>query len=242
MGNRVTLTGHVYRHAMAQRLSRGQVIRIVAGNTVYLARVDGGGKGFVTARITEVCQNPQSGLRVHLYPALLKGQKLDLVVEKCTELGVASIQPVITKRTISSIAPEKVQSRKDRWERIARSAAEQCTRPHIPLIGNPTPLADVLKTGLRGLGLFAYEGESSPTDFAALVDRWTEVSVIIGPEGGFDASEVSKATQSGLIPVSLGPFMLKADTASMAAAAVLMACGSAGRNHETPEIAPDLLS
>ncbi len=228
MGNRVTLTGHVYRHAMAQRLSRGQVIRVATGNTVYLARVDGGGKGFITAEITEVCQSPQPGLQVHLYPALLKGQKLDLVVEKCTELGVASIRPVITRRTISDLTPEKIQSRKDRWERIARSAAEQCTRPRIPLIGSPVPLADVLKTGLRGLGLFAYEAENSPTDFAALVDRWTEVSVIIGPEGGFDPSEVSLAAQSGLTPVSLGPFVLRADTASIAAAAILMACRSAG--------------
>ncbi|MGI6643333.1 MAG: RsmE family RNA methyltransferase [Bacillota bacterium] len=228
LGNQIVLLDEVFRHAIVKRLGVGEVFRAVLGETVYEARVQYVAGDHIIAAITDRRRTHHPFFRIHLYPALLKGQKFDLVVEKATEIGVDSITPLITRRTIPRIDDEKALARRARWEKLAKAASEQCGRPNIPEIRRILPFQEALEGALEGQLLLAHEHEvlASGTDdgLLGLLRGVSEVSVLIGPEGGLDADEVRAALARGFKPVSLGPYILKAETASIAAAAILAWC------------------
>lgn len=221
LGGQITLTGDLLRHAMAKRLKPGEALRVVLGETAYDAEVRLVEGDRLLADITSRQRLTSPSVAVHLYAALLKGQKFDLVVEKATELGAASIHPIITSRTIPKLEPEKAASRRERWEKIAKAAAQQSGRPFIPQIADVDALARVLAGPVQGRLLLAHEHETGGASLSDLLQGQREVSVLIGPEGGLDFSEVEAAIAAGFHPISLGPYILKAETASIAAVAIL---------------------
>lgn len=222
LGSQIILAGEPYRHAMAQRLSPGEKIRAVLGDTQYDAEVQEVSGGTLTALITDRRRVAPPAAKVHLYAALLKHQSFDLVVEKSTELGVASITPIVTRRTIPRLDKDKADARRKRWERVAKAASEQSGRGLVTEIRDVLAFSLMIEKGVAGVPLLAHEHEGLAVDIAAAVDGKKEASIVIGPEGGLDASEVRLALDRGFIPVSLGPYILKAETASIAAAAVLV--------------------
>lgn len=222
LGNQIVLTGEPYRHALAQRLSPGEVFRAVLGDTQYDAQVQEVSCGALTALITDRKRVSPPPAKVHLYAALLKHQSLDLVVEKATEIGITSFTPIITARTIPRLDKEKAAAKRQRWERVAKAASEQSGRGTVPEIRDVRTFAEVMEVGVAGVPLLAHEHEEATVDIGTAVGSEKEASIIIGPEGGLDASEVREALDKGFIPVSLGPYILKAETASIAAAAVLV--------------------
>ena len=237
LGAQIVLSGEVLRHAKAQRLGPGETFTAVLGETVYSARVDEVLPNRLTASITDRKRAVQPREKVHLYAALLKGQNFDLVVEKSTELGVSSITPVVTRRTVPRLLPSKAAERKERWIKVARSASEQSGRVSVPAIGDITEFRDLIAMakggersgvaggpdcGIRGVRLFGHEHEGLTVDLGQAVKGFDEASILIGPEGGLDADEVREAMDAGFIPVSLGPYILKAETAAMAAVSLLM--------------------
>ncbi|HHW27250.1 MAG TPA: 16S rRNA (uracil(1498)-N(3))-methyltransferase [Firmicutes bacterium] len=222
LGGQIVLTEDLFRHAMAKRLRPGEVFRAVLGQTGYEAKVISVKGDSLLADIVGRQTLSAPPVAVHLYAALLKGQKFDLVVEKATELGVASIHPVITSRTIPRLESEKAASRKERWDKIAKAAAQQCGRPFVPEIAGVTSLDEALRGAVRGRRLLAHEHEVKGASLPELLQGQSEVSVLIGPEGGLDSSEVESAMAAGFSPMSLGPYILKAETASIAAVAILM--------------------
>lgn len=222
LGNQIALTGEAYRHALAQRLSPGEAFRAVLGGTEYSAVVEALQPGKLLASITARMRVTPPAIRIHLYAALLKHQSLDLVVEKATELGVTSFTPIVTNRTIPRLSEDKALARRDRWARVAKAAAQQSGRGSLPEIHEITTLGEVLDRGVAGVPLLAHEHEGLTADLASATKGQTEASIIIGPEGGLDASEVERVLAKGFIPVSLGPYILKAETAGIAAVAVLM--------------------
>ncbi len=159
---------------------------------------------------------------LHLYPAILKGDKFDLVIVKATELGVTSITPIVAARTIPRLDEIKKAARKARWEKISKAAAEQSGRPNVPEVRDVISFKELMADSVPGKSLLAMERRemAGRLDEAIGVNR--EVSILIGPEGGFEADEVKQALEHGFSPVTLGPYILRAETASMAACAIIV--------------------
>lgn len=220
-GDRIILTGQPMRHALVLRLMPGESFRAVAGDTLYNARVVHSGKDTVEAIITSVSKPEPFRYRVHLYAAVLKGDKFDLVVEKATELGVSSITPLITSRTIPRLEPEKAGARVERWKKVARAASQQCGRTTMPEILDVTPYGHEILMSSPGVRLIASERHKDRGALPDMIRDQREVSVMVGPEGGFSPQEVEMAMEAGFSPFSLGPLILRAETACIVSVGIL---------------------
>jgi len=155
----------------------------------------------------------ESPLELVLMPALVKHDRMDWVVEKATELGVARIAPVVTRFSVAR------GDHAERWRRIATAAAKQCGRTRIPAVDAARPLDVALADTWPGLRLVAWEEEQA-AKLADLPDAANAAVMLIGPEGGLDASEVDAARAAGFTTVSLGRRVLRADTAALVAIAL----------------------
>ncbi|MDP2952479.1 MAG: RsmE family RNA methyltransferase [Chloroflexota bacterium] len=165
--------------------------------------------------------------QVVLYQSLLKGDKLEFVMQKGTELGVAAFVPMLCERCVVASMAE-MDGKTARWQRILREAAEQSERGKVPDL-KPVHFFHQAVEDAPGLKLIAWEEEKEQALWAALRrslrartgDDFT-VSLFIGPEGGFTAQEVELAQSHGVLPVTLGPRVLRAETAGMVAATIVL--------------------
>lgn len=222
-GDIVELTGDAYKRSRALRLLPQEPVRLAAGDIRYEGLVSEVRAGRVVIQVTRSFKAESPHVKVHLYPALLKGRSLDLVVEKATELGVSSLTPILSRRTIPKIDKDGAGLQISRWRRVAKAAAEQSGRGETPHIVEPIPFDLAVAQRTKGVALIAHErGVGRASIFSAVAGK-DEASILIGPEGGFDQEEVEEALSAGFVPVSLGPYVLRAETASIAAAAILMA-------------------
>src|SRR4029077_18019338 len=154
----------------------------------------------------------ESPLDLVLAPALLKSTKMDLIVEKATELGVHRFAPMTTEHVVGGAAHV------ERWQRIAVAAAKQSGRTRVPAIDPPAPLAAVVAQPWPGVRLLPWEDEPARR-LDELPSRAAAVIALIGPEGGFTADEVALARAHDLVPLTLGPRVLRAETAAIVVAA-----------------------
>lgn len=167
----------------------------------------------------EVVQSREAGteaaLRVTVYQAICKNQKMETVVQKCSELGAERIVPIQTQ--YSEIPASDYQKRQPRLQKIAREAIKQCGRSFVPQVGDAKRLLDC-DFSAYDLVLCAYESEQRTTLKKALsfCDAPTTLAIIIGPEGGFAPYEIEALSQRGVVSVSLGPRILRTETASPA--------------------------
>ena len=172
---------------------------------------------------------PEPSLRLHLYQSITKGERFEWLVEKGTEIGVARFVPLLAARAIVKTGEG---SRLERWRRIAVEAAEQCGRTKVPAVDAPLRFAEALAEA-RGLVLLPYEaaGDTAPGIIEALAREIDalfalgEVSVLIGPEGGFEEAEVEAAREAGGTIVTMGNRVLRSETAGLVAAALVMQAG-----------------
>lgn len=203
------------RHLHALRLGPGDRLCVFddAGreHEVVLDRV--GTRDAVGRVVATSTRSHESPLELVLAAALVKHDKMDWVVEKTTELGVSRIVPVTTRFTVARGA------HLERWRRIAVAAAKQCGRTRIPVVDAPRPLADVVAQPWPGLRLLAWEDEHA-VRLAGLPDATPAVTLLIGPEGGFDDAEVARAGDAGFVTVTLGRRVLRAETAAVVATAL----------------------
>jgi len=174
----------------------------------------------VTGRIVAEVSTPrESPLRIVLLQAMLKGDRMDYVVQKVTEMGVAEIVLLSTTRTVTQ-GPGKVT----RWSKIALEAAEQSGRLTIPSLTGPYRLEQIAAEPIPAPAIALWEGEQVGT-LARLLDHQvsppTAIRVLVGPEGGLEPDEVALLKRAGFVSVSLGPRILRAETAAVAALAVL---------------------
>jgi 16S rRNA (uracil1498-N3)-methyltransferase len=214
-----------------------RVLRLAVGAKLLL--LDGHGR-LLTARIERASSDELEltylavaepagppGPQVTLYLGLLKGEKHDLVIQKATELGVARIVNVHCRRSVPVLGGERADKRLLRWQRVVQAAAAQCRRPDLPQVAGPLPLLTALAAATARHRLLLYEGPA-PGLRALLAaaagggELAGEVALVVGPEGGFDPSEVAAATAADFIPASLGPRILRAETAALAALAVVL--------------------
>jgi len=214
-GPRLHLAGPELRHLRAQRVAPGSRFLVFddtgAEHEVRLERL--GGRAAEATILATHRPARESPLDLVLAPALLKGAKMDLVIEKATELGVRRIAPLLARHAVGQGV------RLERWRRIAVAAAEQCGRTCVPALDAPLPLAALLDAAWPGLRLIAWEGERERT-LAALPARAGAVVILVGPEGGFAEEEVAAARRSGFTSLTLAPRVLRAETAAIAAAAL----------------------
>ncbi|MBY6275937.1 16S rRNA (uracil(1498)-N(3))-methyltransferase [Symbiobacterium thermophilum] len=214
------------------RAGPGTPFVVLSGGMAYdcvLHRVE---DGLARGRIRAA--EPAAGepaIRITLFQGLAKGEKMELVLQHGTELGIAEFVAVAAARSVVRLDERKAAQRTERWQRIAREAAEQSRRGAVPTVAPPHTWKEaVARIPEFDLALVAWEGGGEPLR-AALEARpeARDIAVFIGPEGGLTAEEVELARQAGAVPVTLGPRILRTETAPLAAvAAILYARGEWG--------------
>jgi 16S rRNA (uracil1498-N3)-methyltransferase len=210
------------------RLREGAEVAVTNGlGQAYLCRLHSfsrdGGVGIILKVLAE---DKEPGIDIALYQGVAKGDKMDHIVQKSVELGVREIIPVLTRRSVVQLDGEKSELRRQRWQKIAAAAMEQSGRNYLPLIGQAVPLAQALQGGALagGLSILPWEEESSLSLRAVLeaAPAPGRINLFIGPEGGFSPGEVEEATSKGACKVTLGPRILRTETAGPAVVAMVL--------------------
>ncbi len=235
--NTVTLRGED-RHHLLNVLRQGPGGEITALN--------GKGEEYLV-RITEVTTDQVHGaiikkmerqaeprVKITLVQSLPKADKFEWILQKNTELGVSRFQPVFTERSNIKLDQSTLERKLERWSKIIREAAEQSGRQIIPVLEPIRRWYEALAGCNNGLVLIPWEGETV-LSLKQVLERQTEipqlVTVLIGPEGGFSLKEVEEAKEKGAIPVTLGPRILRTETAGLVvASALLYHFGDLGEN------------
>jgi 16S rRNA (uracil1498-N3)-methyltransferase len=220
------LTGEQAAHlARVLRAEPGQVFDVVAAGFLHRAEITGVTPERVDFILHEELES-DSALPLHLYLAVFKFDHLEWAIEKATELGVARITPVLARRTEKHLAQASAK-RVERWRRIAHEASQQSRRTSVPEVGDPIALKAALASEDAATRILLSETEQTLTLSNALgaprlaaETRDRNVALAIGPEGGWTADEMSLFTQHGWTHVTLGPRILRAETAAIAAIAI----------------------
>lgn len=226
-GGSITLTGEDARHiGCALRMQPGEPLTVCDGaGTDYACVLTAVQPAAVTARVLDV--QPSAGepdIQAALYMALPKADKMELIVQKATELGATEIVPFLSSRCVSRPERKALDKKCARWRKIAAEAAGQCGRGRIPAVRDCVPFETAVKLAVgAALPLMLYEAERENSLRAALTAAPLQtVSIMVGPEGGFSPEEVAQATGAGLRSVSLGTRILRCETAPLAALAAIM--------------------
>jgi 16S rRNA (uracil1498-N3)-methyltransferase len=231
----VTLTGDDARHlSRVLRASSGDVIQLCnESGRSQNAEITFVGKESVTCRLASLLPDREPGVRVTLAFALLKGEKTDFVLQKATELGVSAFIPFSSIRCVARI-DKKAGDKLDRWGKIVRSAAGQSLRNRIPLISAPLDWPQLLLEFRNYQRIaFFWEGEGDRPLAPVLkgVLPGENILLVTGPEGGFSREEAEDAMAGGAEAVTLGPRILRAETAAVVSVAVaLYEAGEMGGN------------
>jgi 16S rRNA (uracil1498-N3)-methyltransferase len=192
-------------------------VRIFDGaGAEFEAELDSVTRRGVEARIGHaVPARPESPLRLVLALSPLKGDRMELVVQKATELGVAEVWPVVTVRTDAAARPALEGSRQERWDKVASGAAEQCGRAVVPRIAATATFAELLDRPFQGQRVVFVETPGAPP-LAALPPPAAAL-LLVGPAGGWEPRETERLRQAGFEPAGLGPRILRSETAALAA-------------------------
>jgi 16S rRNA (uracil1498-N3)-methyltransferase len=223
-GDRVALaSGDARKAQLVLRLRDGDALEVCdsAGRTFAAALALDGPRGFALLE-RELEAPPAPTLEIVLVQALPKGPKMDLVIEKATELGVARIVPVVSERSLGDPGEAKLE----RWRRIARTAAQQSGRPDIPVVDAPLTWAGLFAEALPAGTTALVPWELAPREPLAdvlprLLRGRSRALVAIGPEGGFAHDEVELAQRAGAHTVSLGHRILRTETAGLVVCGIL---------------------
>jgi 16S rRNA (uracil1498-N3)-methyltransferase len=219
-GLQLTLPPGPARHVQVLRLQPGDALTLFDGRGgEYDALVEHMGRSEV--RVTVGAHHAiecEALPAMHLAIGMPANERMDWLVEKATELGAASIQPLLAERSVLRLAGERAQKKQAHWQGIAIAACEQCGRNRVPVVHAVQPLAAWLAAqAAPGLVLSLRAG----TQALATMPARDAVTLLSGPEGGLAAAEEDAALSRGWVPVHLGPRVLRAETAPLAGLAVL---------------------
>ncbi len=227
LGPHVVLDGaehHYLVHVL--RLRPGALVTLLDGQGLTAeSQVAQVGEQTIELAVSQISPVESLRARLVLLQGLLKGDKQDFVIQKATELGVSRIVPVACERSVPQLAKERAEQKRRRWIEIARHAAQQCRRADVPEISLPMSFAEALADA-QGQKLLLFEGSAPPLGQVLLPISadgagGLAVSMLIGPEGGLAPGEVAAAQAAGFAAVSLGPLILRAETAVVATLAVV---------------------
>ena len=212
------------RHARVRRVQPGQSLLLFDGSGLdWPAEVVAMDRRVVRVRLGPAQRvERELALVVTLAFGMPANERMDTLVEKATELGAARLQPLLTERSVLRLEGERAQRRREHWQAVAASACEQCGRARVPEVLPVLALAqwlDLPGAGLRWL--LSPAPDAPPLPAAALPATASTVTLLSGPEGGLTPAEIARAADAGFQAVSLGPRILRADTAPLAALAWL---------------------
>ncbi|MBQ6000190.1 MAG: 16S rRNA (uracil(1498)-N(3))-methyltransferase [Clostridia bacterium] len=223
-GSSVLMTGEDARHIAASlRMEEGERLTLCDGAGIdLLCRIERVGKTEVALSVLE--RRPSEGesaCRITLFQCLPKGDKMESIVQKSVELGVASIVPVLSSRCISRPDAAGMEKKRRRWQLIAQEAAKQSRRGVIPVVEEMLRFEDaVVRLSAMEYGLLLYEKQQG-SGISQIPANAAEIGVLVGPEGGISPEEAEKCRAMGLLSIGLGPRILRTETAGSAAIAVL---------------------
>lgn len=211
------------------RMRTGEELTVVIkGGLEALCEVHDITRDAVTLSVKKTSENTsEPPFDITLYQSVSKGERMELTIQKCVELGVTKIVPVYSLRCVVRPDSKKDASRAQRWQKIALEAARQSGRGIIPEVCEPVVFEQAVKdAGSADVALFPWEGEHGITLKQALQDKKAEdineIAVFVGPEGGYDEAEAQKAVQGKVLPVTLGKRILRTETAGAAVLAMLL--------------------
>lgn len=222
-GAGVTLPDGASRHVVkVLRMGTGDALRLFdgRGREHDATIVEAAGR---RARVTLLAAREpaaESPLKVSLLQAVSRGERMDLVVQKTTELGVTGIQPVFTRRSVVRLEGDRARRRVEHWRGVAIAACEQCGRASLPDVRPPRKLEDALDACGPGVNRLLLDASAETALTAARVTG-EEIALLTGPEGGLTATERQAAIESGFTPVSLGPRVMRTETAAVVAVALI---------------------
>jgi 16S rRNA (uracil1498-N3)-methyltransferase len=179
-------------------------------------------KGFVSVQINALDTiDRESPLYIHLAIGLSRGERMDWIVQKATELGVAQITPLFTQRCEVKLSTERLAKKTRHWQQVAISACEQCQRTKLPIINPASPLPQWLPNCAEDLKLVMHH--RADIGLQNLRQKKRSVCLLIGPEGGLSDQEIEGATHRGFQALAMGPRVLRTETAPVAAISILQA-------------------
>lgn len=224
----LTLPPAAARHAQVLRLQPGAALTLFDGRGgEWQAEVAAMSKRDVQVRVSaHRAVERELPVAVTLALAMPAGERMDFIVEKATELGATAVQPLIAERSVLRLSAERADKRRAHWQAVAVAACEQCGRNRVPVVQPPQPLAAWLGTlGPRApqhvRWLLAWREALPWPQALAAAQPLTHVLTLSGPEGGFSDDEQALAATQGFAGISLGPRVLRADTAPLALLAAL---------------------
>lgn len=232
LGDRVMITDSDFHHAV-------DVLRVRAGEKIFVS--DEAGRDYY-CRVSDeepanetlvLCvesvaeENHELPAKITLYQSLPKSDKMELIIQKATELGVTDIVPVASRNCVVKLEEKKAKQKTERWQAIAAAAAKQSKRSVVPVVHEPLSFVDAVKEACErgGLSLIPYEEAHGMGSLCEAIINFipgADISVFIGPEGGYDPMEVKFALSHNVSPVSLGKRILRTETAAIAVLSLIM--------------------
>ena len=180
----------------------------------FSATLEISGKHAIAHIDTKLTSNNESRLQIHLLQGISKGDRMDFAIQKSIELGVTSITPVITERTVVNLKENRAAKKQQHWQSVAISACEQSGRSTLPTINHICDLSTIIKTQTEELRILL--NPLSNNNFQSLPSS-KSLQILIGPEGGLSDNEIKIASENGFTGVKLGPRILRTETAALAA-------------------------
>ncbi|MBR2934105.1 MAG: 16S rRNA (uracil(1498)-N(3))-methyltransferase [Oscillospiraceae bacterium] len=223
VGGSFSISGKDHNHICnVLRMQIGDTFLVSCAGTSSLCRLKFIGDDALEAEIVEEdYRNTELPVRFYLFQGLPKGDKLELIIQKTVELGVAGIIPVEMSRCVMKLDDKKKKARRERWQSIAESAAKQSKRNVIPEVSDVMTYKQAMeKAAEMDLFLVPYENERGMAETREALSRMKpgmSVGILVGPEGGFDEKEIELARQAGAAVISLGKRILRAETAAVTA-------------------------
>ncbi|HSM22429.1 MAG TPA: 16S rRNA (uracil(1498)-N(3))-methyltransferase [Rubrivivax sp.] len=224
-GTELPLPPGAARHAQVRRVQPGDTLVVFNGDgSNWPATVLAVGRSEVSVRIGEpLPAGNELPHQVTLALGMPANERMDLLVEKATELGVARLQPLLTERSVLRLGGERAERKREHWQAVAQAACEQCGRARVPLVAPVRSFAAWLPQAPAGLRLLLslQPQARSLTERAARLEPGAAVCTLSGPEGGLTAPEEAAALAAGFVATGLGQRVLRAETAPLAALAWL---------------------
>lgn len=224
-GEETSVTGEDGRHiARSLRMKTGDSLTLCDGEgTDYQCEITGFSGDEVWVRVLErLPSHSEPTVRVTVYQGIPKGDKMDAIVQKAVELGAAEIVPVAMRRCVSRPDEKSAVKKAARWQKIADEAAKQSGRGTLPKVLAPMGFSQAVERAFAdGAVLLFYEGGGAPLR-EVICGETGHISFFIGPEGGVDDSEVALLTEKGAKTATLGPRILRTETAPLAALTAIM--------------------
>ncbi len=214
----VSLDAQASHHLLrVLRLKVGDVIALFDGQGhEFLAEITAATKQHAHVFLKETLPTiPAPSLSIHLGQAISRGEKMDYTVQKAVELGVTTITPLFTERGGVKLTTERLENKVSHWQQVAISACEQSGRSDLPIIASPQSLSAWLKLREESCKLILHPGHQKQLKNSSPPNG--EVCLLIGCEGGFSAAEIAAAAESGFETITLGPRILRTETAAPAA-------------------------